>query len=187
MDTVRQNFSAYFRTTQIIFFALLAGQILASGVLLFVLSPGLINQTYRGEEGTGVSTGIVLYIPHTNKAFKDAYLNYLAPLAVIGLLGLSFYLYVIKVRAAKEHANLQEKLLAYRSAQILKWALIEAATLIGVVTFMISGNIQYLILTGASMVVFALQGPSKTKLINDLDLSVEEQSILDDPDAVVVT
>lgn len=157
-----QNFAQYFRSLQILFFALLAGQILVT-ITLFTV-----------------------YEPSTSGEFSDEEtLRFIFPLLVIMLAGLAFFLYRKKLESARAQPTLKEKLMDYRVAGVLKWAPIESATLISVVLFFISGKQYYLYAAIAIIAIFATQFPSRQRLVNELDLSASEQMTLDDPNAEV--
>ena len=90
-----------------------------------------------------------------------------------------------KLESAQAQTTLKEKLTDYRAACILKWAPLEGGALISAALFFITGNAFFLGSVTMLIVFFAIQFPSRQRLINDLDLTATEQMILDDPNAVV--
>lgn len=67
--------------------------------------------------------------------------------------------------------DLHEKIAAYRSATLMKWACFEGATLFAIVAFFITGNqpLQYLAL--GLIIHFAVHFPSQTRVQRDLQVS----------------
>ncbi len=155
-------FSQFFRALQILFFALLAGQILICFVFLFLMESG--SQIPSFQVG-----------------------SWLPGVTVISLLLLGAAMFIRKKSTdwAKEKTSLKEKLGAYRGAQVSGWAITEAATLINGVCFFLSGKIEFLYIAGAVIAFFFTQMPLKNKLINELDLDFNDQNLLDDPNADV--
>lgn len=157
-----QNFSQYFRALQILFFALLIGQI---------------------------SVVIVLYIVHTpveSEGVQDDKTFMLILTVALALLsGFAFFMNRKKLESARAQTTLKEKLADYRSACIIKWAPLEGGALISAVLFFVTGNVFFLSFAATMIAFFATQFPSRQRLINELDLTANEQMILDDPNAVV--
>jgi hypothetical protein len=156
-----QNFSQYFRALQILFFALLAGQIGVTILLYVVHTPPTVDASWAQEVTTWL------------------------PLLLVLQAGLAFFLSRKKLESARSQPTVEGKLEGYRVASILKWALLEGGTLISVVLFFVLGNITFLYYAGMMIVLFATQFPSRQRLVNDLDISANEQMRLDDPNAMV--
>jgi FtsH-binding integral membrane protein len=79
---------------------------------------------------------------------------------------------IFQIRDSQQTLN--EKSVAYRSACILQWALLEAAALFCIICFMLTGNLAFLCLATAIMLWFALTNPSKMKIMLLLKLSETE-------------
>ena len=157
-----QNFSQYFRTLQILFFSLFFGQIGIISVLYFVRQPPVVEQLLQ----------------------QDFILKVL-PVGLVLLMGLAFFLNRKKLETARNQATLKEKLAEYRAASIMKWAPLEGGTLICAVLFFVNNNITYLYYAVVMLALFATRFPSRQRLMSELDLSVNEQMTLDDPNAEV--
>lgn len=157
-----QNFAQYFRSLQILFFALLIGQITVVTVLYL---------TYEPRESD---------VPQDATTFKIA-----LTILIVLLTWISFFMNRKKLESAQAQTTLKEKLTDYRAACILKWAPLEGGALISAALFFITGNAFFLGSVTMLIVFFAIQFPSRQRLINDLDLTATEQMILDDPNAVV--
>jgi hypothetical protein len=158
---MQQNFSQYFRSLQILFFALLVGQI---SVMIIVYN---IRETPVGD-----------------MAFIDMVAKWL-PLLLIVQAGLAFFLNRQKLETARSKSTVAEKLETYRIASVLKWALLEGGTLISIVLFFVWGATPFIYYAIVMAALFATQFPSRQRLINELDISANEQMILDDPNTMV--
>ncbi|MEP6748157.1 MAG: hypothetical protein ABJB86_10565, partial [Bacteroidota bacterium] len=75
-------------------------------------------------------------------------------------------------------ASAVEKLNDYRTAAIIKWAMIEGAALFAIICFMITRNYAFIALAFALIIFFALQAPSKLKLMLQLQISESEFATL---------
>ncbi len=156
------NFAQYLRSLQILFIALLAGQVIVCTVLYFVYEP---------QEVTFF--------------FREAWLEKVWPLVLIALIAFAFFLNRRKLESARSNNALSGKLADYRIASIMKWAMTEGSTLISALIFFESGKEIFLVMAGTTIAYFATQFPSRSRLVNELDLSANEQMTLDDPSAVV--
>ena len=157
-----QNFVQYFRALQVLFFALLAGQIIMATVLWFAVSPSSAPTT------------------------EFAALDYI----FIGLCALgaanSFFLGKKLTEIAREKPDLPSKLAAYRTARILRYALLEGPVLVCLVGFFfVTVNYFLLAAAAAGIVLFATQVPRRDVLVSELDLTMAEQAKLDDSDEMV--
>jgi hypothetical protein len=81
-----------------------------------------------------------------------------------------------RMAALKEQplTKISEKFPAYRSASIVHWALIEAATFVSIIGLFLTGNYAFLALAGFLIIYFFLQAPSKSKVQLHLDLNSNE-------------
>ena len=84
-----------------------------------------------------------------------------------------------------ELKNLNEKLTGYQSALIVKYALIEGPAFFTVVAYLLTANVLFPVIAVFLVVVMVLSAPRKDKLITDLNLSMKETSILENPDSVI--
>ena len=158
---MQQNFSQYFRALQILFFALLAGQIGVTILLYLIHTPPAVDASWTQEVATWL------------------------PLLLALQAGLAFFLSRKKRESARSESTLEAKLDGYRVASIPKWALLEGGTLISAVLFFAWGDITFLYYAGIMIALFATQFLSRQRLVDDLDLSASEQMILDDPNTIV--
>ena len=73
---------------------------------------------------------------------------------------------------------LQEKLNAYRAMMIVFLALCEGPGLLGVSFFILTGNLYLLLVPLVSIIVMLAQFPSKANIVNQLELTWQEQEEL---------
>jgi hypothetical protein len=83
-----------------------------------------------------------------------------------------------KLQAIPATVPATEKLTVYRMAAIIKWVLIEIPVLFAVVFFMITRNYAFIVLAFALIIFFALQAPSRLKIMLQLQLSEQEAGVL---------
>jgi hypothetical protein len=69
-----------------------------------------------------------------------------------------------------------KKISLYKTAAIIKWAMMEMPVLLSIVSFMVTRNYALIILAFALMLVFAFQGPVKQKIMLDLQITEEQLS-----------
>ncbi len=153
----KPSFGEYIRQSQIICIALIIGQ-------LFFLAISIYLVKFSGSSfgNTGLD-GVFIYI---------------IPLfAVSGILG-SFIVFKSKLAKVKEKSDLDLKLLEYRSAQIIRWALLEGPSFFTIIAYLLTGQILYLALVAIIIVLFVLTIPNREKVESDLDLSWEEKNQL---------
>jgi len=79
-----------------------------------------------------------------------------------------------KLRAIPANAPAVQKIAGYKTAAIIKWAMIEGPVLFSVVSFMITRNYAFIVLAFGLMILFAFQGPVKQKIMQELQISDEE-------------
>ncbi|MCB0535298.1 MAG: hypothetical protein H6574_10845 [Lewinellaceae bacterium] len=160
MSKVSQNFAQYLRSLQIVFGALVAGQVIT--LTIFYVLPQASGTALPGE-------GLAIRIP----------------IVILLLLPAAFFLGRNRIEAARNLPTLKEKMMAYRTALVLRWALLEGSGLLAAVFFFLSRNTLLLAVAGVIILVFMLFVPSRERTISDLDLSTTEQAALDDPNEIV--
>ena len=164
MESEKQLSKDYFKSLQIIHFALMMG-ILFFAIIAFIL----------------VSQGFAV----AGLEDIDIMLSFFVPVfLIIGLVSGNF-LFKLKVIEAKGNLSLLEKLNIYRGALIIKMALLEGPAFLSIIIFIITGKLMHLALTGILLIVFVLYRPSKEKLISDLELNQSQRQTLEDPDGII--
>lgn len=77
---------------------------------------------------------------------------------------------------AMRDANIttEEKWKQYFGLCLLQWALLEGPALLCMTSFFLTGNYAFLILGGLLLLILAMQGPSKMKIILQLGITEDE-------------
>lgn len=165
MSNLQHNFKQYFNILRILHLALLAGVIGFGTVVHFVLLP------MPDFEPEGFNSSL--------------YVNLSAGYLVFAI-SLGYWLFGQQMKTAKAATDLGDKLNAYRSSSIIRWALLEGAALMSLVFYLLSGNVILLAIAGVALLVLLLLHPNAMRLKVDLDLSQVELDRLDDPQDLMV-
>lgn len=70
--------------------------------------------------------------------------------------------------------TVSKKLEEYRGANILRWALMEIATLYSIIIFFLTGNYSILIVAALMMILFFTTKPGTGKTVADLNISLTD-------------
>jgi hypothetical protein len=164
METIQLTTKEYFRTLAILHIALILGQVLFAGVVVLLVKSGV---SFMNVDNL---TGIFLYlVPITG---------------VCGLLG-SILVYKNKVNRLKGSGDLKTKMTGYRTAMILRYAIVEVPSFISIIAVMLTGNFMFFLFTGFVIMLMAYWRPSKETIISDLQLDYKEMTTLEDPKAII--
>jgi uncharacterized membrane protein len=165
MATVQKTTSKqYFQTQTIIHLALIMGQLLFAGVTLYLRPAQAVD---------------------TNPELRQMFVYVVPVLAAVGIFA-SFQIFRLMLNKARQHASLSKKISAYGSAMIVRYAVLEAPSLFGIIAFYLTGEYFFLIISGLIIALFLMVRPSKEKLIQDMELSPTEEATVNDPDAVIM-
>jgi len=146
------NGQTFVRTIAIIHAALLIGQVLF-GIVAFAETS---------------STGFNL------KLGSDPFF-YIVPFLIVAGMLLGSFLFTEQISKLADKALLNEKLAGYQTALIIRFAIAEGPSLLGIVSYMLSGNVIYLILVGFNVLYFITIRPTNAKLAEELSLTNEEK------------
>lgn len=149
---------SFFKQTNMLYGALLFGQLTIVIVLLFVKS---------------TTEGGILLDNMTTGFFSMVAIGFAA---VAMLMGKTFYQKLLN----QVKGDLSAKLQRFRSALVIQYALVEGATILGIILFFISNEVICLIVSIASLIYFTTLRPTRQKAINDLNLTGVEQGELHD-------
>lgn len=163
MTTITQTSKAYFRTLTILHLGLLIS-LTFFGLVIFVL---LSTGTNFGQSDL---TMVMAYVAMIS--------------AAAGLLA-SDRVFKIKLNKAKGITDLKEKMTSYRSALIVRYALIEAPAFVAIVSVMLTNDNRFFILALFLTGVLAYHRPTRDKAITDLALDQKEIAIIETDDAIV--
>ncbi|MFN3872254.1 MAG: hypothetical protein ACK4R9_04575 [Ignavibacterium sp.] len=144
--------SEQIKAVQIIFFALLTGQIIFLFIAVFLVQ----SSNVVPDE----NLFLILFVVD---------LLIIAPAIVAGPM---FYRSFIS--RVKPKMSLSEKFNLYKQGTIIKLALVEAPTIFSIVAYMLTGSLVFLILAIGVLVLFFQHKPTIEKFANDFDISLSE-------------
>ena len=110
---------------------------------------------------------------------------FVVPILAITGIALSNFMFKKQLESIEKSSTLKQKLGAYLTASVIKYALIEAPALLGIVVFNISENVLFLIIGVAVLFYLLMQRPTKEKLINDLNLNAEMRARFQNEHALI--
>lgn len=154
-----QSPAAIVKTTTIIHMALAAGQILFAAVTFIIPK----NQV---------------------KSAGNDMLIYVVPVLAITCFIAGHILFLKLLSNIKRDTTLKAKLTAYQSATIVRLALLQGASLFGIVCFLLTGKLIPIAISGALIAYFIYLRPTKQKIEDDLNLGYDEKAELDGTDKV---
>lgn len=148
--------STYFKTLSILHLAMLIGQLLFGGVAAALVLSGS-------------------YQP----SLPDSRLIQIAAIAVavVGV-GLSQFLFNSRMAIAHTGANLDAKLSSYKTAAIVRNALLEGPALFCITLYLLTGKLLYIGIAAVLILWFAFQFPVRSKVLSALqmdELSLAEE------------
>ncbi len=141
------------KSSLIIFYALLAGQIIFLIISLYVVSLDVI------ETNSDLSLVLIFSV-----------LLLLSPLLIAGPI---IYRRFILSQSDK-CKTLEQKLVLYRQGMIIKLAMVEGASIFSIVCFLITGNFLFVVIALILIILFAFHKPSSEKFASDFNLSLSE-------------
>ncbi|NVO11836.1 MAG: hypothetical protein HXX16_17895 [Bacteroidales bacterium] len=151
------SISSYIRQNQIMGYAMIIGQILFAGVSIYLIN---VNGAYFGKADL-------------NKVFI-----YLTPLLTLSCIVGGFVFFKSRMKLIKDKTNIIEKLIDYRSALIIRWALFEGPSFFAIMVYIITANLYFLCIVVIIIAIFIITKPSREMLEKDLELSWEEKNQL---------
>lgn len=99
----------------------------------------------------------------------------LVPATTLGGIGISFFMFNLKLKEVHNAASLEGKLSAYTIALILRFAFLEAPSFIATIAFMLTGAVYFLavpiLVTGLILAFY----PNKKRVVQHLQLSLKEE------------
>jgi len=116
----------------------------------------------------------------------DNILLFVVPIFALGGIFASNFVFKKRLNEIRKKSNLKEKMEEYRSALIVKLALIEGPSFFAVVTYLLTGNYIYLGLAVILIIVFLIYTPNKTKFINDLELAKNESDLINNSESEII-
>ena len=145
-------FKNYFQTLNIIFIALLSGQTIYFFVGLFMIQSGNID-------GFGGLNTMFMFI---------------TPIVVLASILASKFIYTKQVTEFDKSLSLENKLVSYRTANIIRLALFEGANIFNVSIMIITANYFFAALFIIIIALFFINRPTKEKFIMDYEVSADD-------------
>jgi hypothetical protein len=164
MSTKNQTSVAYFRSLQTIF---------------------------NGAAFTQIFFSIVAIAIHMNKKIDfgtfhpNEFLSYLVPAAIVGGIIASYLTQQHRLKMIQSKDNLIDKMTAYRSSLIIRYALLEGPALFALAAFWVSGNFMFFGFALLNTGLFMFCMPSKRRVINELQLNNDELLAINNPSMVI--
>ena len=117
---------------------------------------------------------IIAWILNINGTLKivEKSFNFLLPIIIfiiIGVFAASFFVFRSRLVLVKGVKVTEDKLNSYNAALIMKYALLEMATFFALICFLLTSIKIYFIIAVIVILIFALNRPTKDKLISDLE------------------
>lgn len=151
----QSNIAESFKTTFIIYFSLIIGQ-----VLFFIIAMVFVNNSDN--------------IP--NKELDNVF-TIVVPVFGITMMYISRILYYKNVAKIDRSISLENKLNSYRTSKIISWAIIESGCILSLVAYMLTFNLLDVIVFLFLIGFFFMIKPSKENFIKDFNLTSEEQML----------
>lgn len=112
------------------------------------------------------SEALFVDISNTNNPFL-----LIVPMITIVGFTMGNFLFKKQLATIKREDSDSTKISKYQTATILKFALLEGPSLLGIVAFMLSGNLIFLIFSGIIILYFISLRPSDSKVEKDLNIT----------------
>lgn len=141
------------KSSLIIFYALLAGQIIFLMISLYL-----------------VSANVVQTIPDLSLILTFTILIFISPLLVVGPI---IYRKLIS-RNFDGVKSTEQKLILYRQGMIIKLAMVEGSSIFSIVCFLITGNFLFVIIAVLLISLFLLHKPTLEKFASDFNIPLSE-------------
>ncbi len=142
----------FFTTINILFFALLSGQTIYFLIGLFLIKSSNMKR-----------------IPDLDIIFM-----FITPVVVLSSILTSKFIYSKKVASFDKTSSLENKLVSYRTNNIIRFALLEGANIFNISVMIITANYFFATFFIIIIVIFFLNRPTKEMFIMDYEISPDE-------------
>ncbi|MFN4852981.1 MAG: hypothetical protein ACK5JC_01030 [Bacteroidota bacterium] len=164
METTKQTSQEYFKILSKLHLAMIIGVFFMGLIVAFLITSG----TMSNDMGD------------LNETFL-----YIVSIAVLGGLYASNWIYKYKLRGLKEENDLKTKMTNYRGIFIHRYTFIVGPAYFSIFAVLLTSNLLLLVFTGISLLFMIYWKPTKTSIINDLELNQQEISIIENPDSII--
>ncbi len=142
-----------YKSLQVLFFALMAGQVAFLLVAYYLVSQGVFVAGMKQLENIMMPILIILSLVcmiSGNKIFKR------------------------KQQQLGNIPSLSSRFSEYRSACLVRWALLEGCCLFAVICFMLTSNNLFILIAALLLFIFGASAPVKNKVAADMGISTDE-------------
>lgn len=160
MDNIKLTSGGYFKSLKIVFYSLVIGQVLFGLISFF-----LVNTNNFKSDGADLKSVFIYIIPF---------------FVLVGFL-LSNLIFKNKLKAIDRKSGLMIKLNDYRSALVVRYAVLEGPSLFAIITYLLTGDTIFLLFAIFIILYFLTIGPNSNKAIRDLELDSKDEQIISDP------
>lgn len=151
------NFKEQFKVTFSIYYALLVGQLLFFAVAFWFSQ----SQNFTA-----------------NKELDEIF-QIIVPVFGFVMMVFSRFLYNKNISAVDESGDVKTKIAQYRTFKIIKWAMVESASMLSLIALMLTGNHLYSAVSIFLIGYFILVKPSKESFVSEMKLnSTDAQELL---------
>lgn len=114
------------------------------------------------------------------EANLDDVFIFVIPIFAVTSIGASYFVFKGKLNKLKESPSLEQKLVEYRSAQIIRWALLEGPSFLTIIAFLLTGQFLFVGIVAVIIMFFIPTFPNRSRFEKDLELTWEEKSQLNE-------
>ena len=143
----------------------------------------IMSFLHMGIAATPIILGILFYFnsedPQFSTSGSDDMFLAIVPVVALASIFLGDFIFKKILGSVSQKNRLREKLGKFQTASILKYVLLEGASLFSMVIFSNTQNLVYLILGIVLILYLFLQRPTKQKIENALDLKGAEKAKFD--------
>jgi hypothetical protein len=152
VNNIKSMVEKFFTTINLLFFVLLSGQTIYFFIGLFL-----------------IQSGNMVGVPGLNTIFM-----FITPVVVLTSFLASRFIYTKQVASFDRTLSLENKLISYRTNNIIRLALLEGANIFNISIMTITANYFFAALFIIIIALFFLNKPTKDKFIMDYEISSDE-------------
>ncbi|HQW82829.1 MAG TPA: hypothetical protein PK987_00120 [Ferruginibacter sp.] len=146
------------KALKIVHKVMLMGQIVFAAVSIYLVYAGIINA----------------YLTELDKKLQVIVLI----IAATGIYAGRYYFKKKVFQIQNSLADAKQKFDAYRAASLLQWSLIEIPAIVSIICFFLTANYAFIALAFFLIAIFAMQAPSKSKIVQQLQIEEAELETL---------
>lgn len=121
--------------------------------------------------GQVLFAAVTLFITNRNNLSQENIFSIVVPAMAVFSVGISIFFYRLLLKSAAAKDGVRYKMAGYLTAVIVRDAPLEAASLFGIVCYMLTGKLLLLIISGIIMIYFTTIMPTKDKALTGLNIT----------------